>query len=129
LPRIDCKSWVPFETPQNTSYHSGRIGHNREPLRLAVNEYVVVCEATPELQSKLDKNFLPLFNAFSTGTAFSQCVATRSEDPGWKAILKSVSISELQVIDNVSPNRNSNGSAPYVEITLLAAGLEILEPN
>jgi hypothetical protein len=40
-----------------------------------------------------------------------------------------VSISELQVIDNVSPNRNSNGSAPYVEITLLAAGLEILEPN
>jgi len=73
----------------------------------------------------LDKNFLALFNAYTAGTRFSHCNVSRSENPAYEATLTDVIISELQVIDSVSSNKNGNVSGPYVEVTLLMKSLAI----
>jgi hypothetical protein len=75
--------------------------------------------------TRLDQNFLTLFNAYSSGKTFSSCDLSRSSNPGYKGILKPVSISELQVIDNVSPHQNGAGSGPYAEVVLSFAEIEI----
>jgi hypothetical protein len=75
--------------------------------------------------TKLDQNFLTLLNAYGSGKTFSSCNLSRSSDPDYEAILKTVSISELQVIDNVSPHQNGKGSGPYVEVVLSIVQIEI----
>jgi hypothetical protein len=75
--------------------------------------------------TRLDQNFLTLFNASLSGKTFSSCNLSRSSDPDYKALLKTVSISELQVIDNVSPHQNGAGSGPYAEVVLSFAEIEI----
>jgi hypothetical protein len=75
--------------------------------------------------TKLDKNFLALFNAYVAGKVFLHCNVSRSEDPAYEATFTDVTISELQVIDSVSARKNGNGSAPYVEITLMMRSIAI----
>jgi hypothetical protein len=84
--------------------------------------------ATPQqftAYTKLDQNFLALFRFYALGSTFSHCDASRSSNPGYKATLTTVSVSELQVIDNVPPQQNGNRSTPYVEIVLSMASFEI----
>jgi hypothetical protein len=69
------------------------------------------------VETKLGPSFATLLKIFLDGQELPQCLASRSQDPGYRAIFKDVIFTSLQVIDKV-PDNSGAASVPFVRIAM-----------